>query len=104
MAGASGDEMFDFRDGADTATRADGGAIERSGGAGELELAGRGPILEERVDEGGVKNVAGAGGVRNVYVEGRRIKELGTIEGENAIVAQRGGGEVVGEFFLDDVE
>src|SRR5256885_6926872 len=104
MAGASGYEFFNFGDGADAAAGADGGAIERSGGAGEFELARRRPVLEKCVDEGGVKNVAGASRVRNVDVEGRRIEELGTVEGENAIVAQCGGGEFVGEFFLHDLE
>src|SRR5256885_8067147 len=104
MAGASGYELFNFGDGADTAAGTDGGAIECSGGAGELELARRGPILEKRIDKCGVKNVAGASGVRDMDVEGGRIKELGTVEGENAIVAQCGGGEVVGEFFLHEVE
>ena len=96
--------MFDFGDGADAAAGTDGGAIERSGGAGEFELARRRPVLEKCVDEGGVKNVAGASRVRNVDVEGGRIKELGTVEGENAIVAQCGGGEFVGEFSLHDLE
>ena len=48
--------------------------------------------------------VASASGVRDMDVEGGRIKELGTVEGENAIVAQRGGAEFVGEFFLHDLE
>src|SRR5882724_4759449 len=104
MAGASGDELFDFGDGADTAAGTDGGAIECSGGAGEFELARRGPVLEKRVDEGGVKNVTGTGRVRDMDIEGRRIKELGTVEGEDAVVAERGGGKFVGEFFLDELQ
>ncbi len=104
MSSASGDEVLDGVDGVNAAAGADGGAVERGGGAGKFELARRRPVLEERVDEGGVKNVAGASRVRNVDVEGRRIKELGTVEGEDAIVAQGGGGESVGELFLHDLE
>src|SRR5579859_2822817 len=104
MARANGDELFDFGDGANAAARADGGAIERGGGAGEFELARRGPILQKSVEEGGVENVAGAGCVRDVNLECGRVKKLRAVEGENAFVAERGGGEFVGEFFLDERE
>jgi len=53
--------LRDFGEGADAAAGADGGAIESGGGTGEFEPAGNWPVFEERVDEGGVENVAGAG-------------------------------------------
>ena len=61
--GAGGDEVVDVFEGVDAAAGADGGAVEGGGGAGEFELAVEGPVLEERVDEAGVEDVAGTGGV-----------------------------------------
>ena len=39
VAGAGGDEVFDFVEGLDAAAGAYGGAVEGGGGAGEIELA-----------------------------------------------------------------
>lgn len=96
--------MCDLGERADAAASADGRAIECSSGTREFEFAGRGPVLEERVDEAGVENVAGAGGVRDVHVEGGGVVEIRAIKGEDAVVAERGGGEFVGEFLVDELE
>src|SRR6266849_3117314 len=79
VAGAGGDEALDGIDGLDAAARAEGGAIEGGGGAGEIELALHGPTLQEAVDEAGVKNVAGAGGVHWLDVEGGGVVVLRSI-------------------------
>jgi len=81
MSGAGGDELLDGIDGLDAAAGAEGGAVEGGGGAGEIELAGQGPALQEAVDEAGVKNVAGAGGVHWLDVEGGSVVELRAIPG-----------------------
>ena len=96
--------MCDFGEGTDAAAGADGGAVKGGGGAGEFEFAGRVPVVEEGVDEGGVENVASAGGVRNMDIKSRRIVEIGAVEGEYSVVAERGGGEFVGELFVDELE
>ena len=86
------------------AASAYGCAIQGGGGAGEFEFARRGPVVEESVEKTGMKDVASAGGVRDVHVESGRIEKLGAVEGENAIVAERGGREFVRELFVDDLE
>ena len=96
--------MCDFGERADAAAGADGGAIESGSGAGKFELAGRGPVLEERVNERCVENIAGAGGVRDVDVERGGVVEIRAIKSEDAVVTERGGGEFVGEFFVDELE
>jgi hypothetical protein len=45
VAGAGGDQVFDFGEGGDVAAGADSGAVEGGGGAGEFELAGERPAL-----------------------------------------------------------
>ena len=93
VVGAGGDEAGDFVEGVDAAASADSGAIEGCGGAGELELAVEGPVLEERIDEAGVEDVAGAGGVDYRDTVGGGVAEPGAVEGEDALFAESGGGE-----------
>ena len=40
-----------------------GGAVERGGGAGEVQLLVERPALQEAEDEAGVEDVSGAGGI-----------------------------------------
>jgi len=94
--GAGGDEVGDIVEGMDAATGADGSAVEGSGGAGELELAVEGPVLEQRVDEAGVEDVAGAGSIANGNAEGGSVEELLTVEGEDAFLSESCGGEPAG--------
>ena len=91
--GAGGDEGFDFGYGLDGSAGAYGGAVEGCGCAGEVELAGEGPVLEEAVDEAGVKDVSGAGGVEDGDVVGGSVVEGVAVVGEDAVGAEGGGGE-----------
>src|SRR5271154_6860594 len=90
---AGGDEVVDVFEGVDASASSDGGAVEGGGGAGELELAVEGPVLEERVDEAGVEDVAGAGGVDYGDAEGGDVEEMVAVEGEDSFGAEGGGGE-----------
>ena len=72
---------------------ADSGAIERGGGAGELELAGQRPALQQSIDKTSVEDVSGAGGVRGLDAKRRGVVKLCTVVGEYAFVAESGGGE-----------
>src|SRR6266851_4613952 len=101
MSSTGGDEMLDGCDGLDTAAGADGGAVEGGGGAGEIELALKGPALQEAVDEAGVKNVSGAGGVNGLNVEGGCVVELRSVPGQDALFAECGGSEAGGKAFLE---
>ena len=92
MASACGDEVLDGGDGVDAGAGAEGGAVEGGGGAGEIELAGQGPALQEAVDEGGVEDVSGARGVDRLDVEGGGVVELRTVPGEDAFFAEGCGG------------
>ncbi len=76
MAGAGGGEMLNGVDGLDAGAGAEGGAVEGCGCAGEIELAGQGPALQEGKDEGGVKDVSGAGGVDRLDPESGGIVKL----------------------------
>ena len=104
MARTSGDKVFDLVDRADAAAGADGAAIKGGGSAGEFELARRGPILEKGVDEGSVENVAGAGGVRDVNVEGGLVEELAAVIRENTVVTKSRSSEPVRELSLYKLE
>jgi len=73
--------VLDGGDGLDASAGAQGGAVEGGCGAGEIELAGQGPALQEGVDEGGVENVSGAGGVDRLDREGGGIVELRAVPG-----------------------
>src|SRR5260370_7156323 len=84
---------FDDFDGLDSSTGADGGAIERGGGAGEIELPLQMPALQESVDEARVKNVSRAGGVNRLHAKSGGVVELRPIPGQYAFFPQRCSGK-----------
>src|SRR5258708_4525082 len=92
-------QPFDDFDGLDSATGADGGAIERGGGAGEIELPLQMPALQEAVDEARVKNVSGAGGVDGLDAKSGGIVELRPVPGQYAFFAQRCSGKPAAKSF-----
>src|SRR6266849_5933363 len=98
---ARGHQPFYAFDGLDATAGADGGAVEGGGGAGEIKLAGQGPTLQEAVDEAGVKNVSGSGGVNGLDAEGGGVVELRSIPGEDTFFAEGGGGEAGAKTFLE---
>ena len=87
------DEVVDVFEWVDAAAGSDGGAVESGGGAGKFELTVEGPVLEQSIDEAGVEDVAGSGGVDYGNAEGGDVEETVAIEGENAFCAEGGGGE-----------
>src|SRR6266849_8133493 len=89
---ARGHQPFYAFDGLDAAAGAEGGAVEGGGGAGEIKLAGQGPALQEAVDEAGVENVSGAGGVDRLHAKGGGVVELGVVPGQDALFAECGAG------------
>src|SRR5260370_28580602 len=93
--------MLDGGDGLDARAGAKGGAVKGGGGAGEIELALQGPALQEAVDEAGVKNVSGAGGVNGLNVEGGCVVELRSVPGQDALFAECGGSEAGAKLFLE---
>src|SRR6266702_4463224 len=93
VASAGGDEALDGFDGLDATAGADGGAVERGGGAGKIELARQGPTLQESVNKARMKNVSGAGGVNRLHTKSGCVMELRSVPGQNAFFAQSRGGE-----------
>ena len=93
VVGAGGDEVVDVFEGVDASAGSDGGAVEGGGCASELELAIEGPVMEKRVDEAGVEDVAGTGGVDYGDAKGGDVEETVAVEGEDSVGAQSGGGE-----------
>src|SRR6185437_5657009 len=63
------------------------------GGAGEFELAGQRPGLQQSIDEAGVEDVSGTGGVDCFDTKCRGVVELRTVVGEDALGAEGGGGQ-----------
>ena len=104
VAGGVVHEGFNVIDGADAAAGSGGGAVECGGCAGEVELAVEGPALQQGVDEAGVEDVAGAGGVCDGNMIGGAGVELGAVPGEDALLAEGGGGEGATEAALDELE
>jgi hypothetical protein len=102
--GAGGDEVFGGFDGLDAAAGADRHAVEGGGGAGEVELAREGPALEETVDEAGVEDVAGSGGVGDRDTVGGGLVEMLAVPGEDALGAEGGGGETAAVAALHELE
>src|SRR5216684_5815974 len=76
MPSAGGHQLFNGCDGLDAAAGADGGAVERGCGAGEIELALQRPALQNTVDKASVKNVSGAGGVYRLHTKSGGVMEL----------------------------
>src|SRR5437899_5805108 len=95
VAGASGHEVLNFGDGVNGAASADGGAIERGGGAGQIELLLQRPALQQCVNESGVKNIARAGSVHCLGLKSRLAVELLAVPSEYAILTQSGDGDAV---------
>src|SRR6266704_2410211 len=93
VASTGGDEVLDGVDGLDAAEGADGGAVERGGGTGEIELARQGPTLQEPVNKARMKNVTSAGGVHRLNSKCRGVVEARAVPGQNALFAQSRGGE-----------
>ena len=81
MSGTGGDEVLDGCRRVDAGASAEGGAVEGGGGTGEIELALQGPALQEPVDEAGVKNISGAGGVYRQHAKGGGVMELRAVPG-----------------------
>jgi hypothetical protein len=104
MARASGDDALDFVDWSDVASSTNHSAVKGGGSASKFEPARRGPILQKGVEETGMEDVSGAGGVRDMNIESRRVEKLRAVESEDAVVSESCGGEFVGESFLDDFE
>src|SRR2546423_2882180 len=93
VTGGRSDEIFDRGDWLDAAACADPHAIEGGSGAGKVELPLQGPALEKRIDEAGVKNVAGTGGVDDIDLIGRGVMKTFAVPGEHAFMAEGGGGQ-----------
>lgn len=100
VAGGGGEKMLDGGERRDAAAGADAGAIERGGGASEIKLLLQGPALQKRVDEAGMEQVAGSGGVHGVNLKGRRVVKLRAVPREHAVGAERGGREAADETFV----
>src|SRR5881394_1869054 len=99
MPSAGGDEVLDGVDGLDAAASADGSAVERGRGAGEIELPLQRPALQEPVDEAGMKNVSGAGGVNRLHTKSGGVVESGPVPDQYASFAQRCGGKAAAKSF-----
>jgi len=56
-------QVFDFVERLNTASGADGCAVQGGGGAGEVELSFERPTLKQAVDEAGVEDIARSGRV-----------------------------------------
>ena len=85
--------MFDLGQRGDVAARADSGAVESGGGAGEFELARQRPALQQSIDKTCVEDVAGAGGVDGIDAKCWGVVELRAVVGEDAFWAESSGGE-----------
>src|SRR3981189_3751356 len=90
--GAGCHEGGDVVEGMDAA-RDDGRAVQCGGGAGEFELPAERPVLEESVDEAGVEDVSGSGGVDDRDAVGGGVEEALAVEGEDAFLAEGRGGQ-----------
>ena len=90
---AGGNEVGDLVEGTDAATGADCCAVESGSSAGKFQLPVEGPVFEQSVDEACVKDVAGARGVDDRDAEGGSVKELFSVEGEDAFLTKSGGCE-----------
>ena len=88
MANAGGHEALDGVDGLDAAAGADGSAVERGSSAAEIELALQRPALQEPVNESGMKNVSGAGGVKRFHAERGCVVEARPVPNQYALLAQ----------------
>src|SRR5580704_3442650 len=95
VVGAGSHEGFDFFEGLDSASGSYGSAVEGGGGAGEVELAFEGPVLQEAVDEACVEDVSGSGGVEDWDAVGGGMEELVAVPGEDTVLAKGGGGQAV---------
>ena len=104
VAGACGHQALDDGYVLNGAARADSGAVQSGGGAGKLELALERPALEKSVDEAGVKNIAGAGGVESVHSKSGSVMKLRAVPGEDTFVAQGCGGEFAAELTAEGGE
>jgi hypothetical protein len=82
---ARGDEVGDVVEGMDASSGSYGCAVEGGGGAGEFELSDERPVFEECVDEAGVEDVAGTGGVDYGNAVGGSVKELVAVPGEDSV-------------------
>src|SRR5262249_16333888 len=92
MARADNEEALDGRERCDATAGAHSSAVERGGGAGEVELLRQKPALQKSVDEAGVKQIARTSGIHHVKMKGGRVVELRAVPGEHAVDAEGNGG------------
>jgi hypothetical protein len=86
-------EVLDVRNGVDATACAYGGAVESGGGAGEIKLTLKRPFLEQAIDEAGVEDVTGSGGVGYRDAVSGSVVESLTVPRENAVMSECCSGE-----------
>jgi len=93
IARAGGHELFDGFEGLNAAPGSDRHAVQGGSGAGEVELAFEGPILKQAVDEPGVEDISGSGGIDYGDAVGGGVVKVFAVPCEDAIGPQGCGGE-----------
>ena len=83
-------QRLDFLDRLNRAASPGSSAVESGRGGGKLELALQRPVTKQAVDESGMKYVAGARCIGDVYPVRRRVVEFAAIPGKYAIAAESG--------------
>lgn len=63
VSSACGHQAFDFFERLNSASGADGCAVQGGGGACEVKLSFEGPVLKQAVDKPGVEDITRSGGV-----------------------------------------
>ena len=101
MPRARGNQSFNLLNGLNAAAGADGSAIQRSGGAGKLELFLEWAAAKHGENKSCVKNVARTRGVGGLHLKSGRVVELRSIPSEHALLAQGSGGETVAKASLN---
>ena len=93
-------KQFDGCSTLDSSACADAFAVQRRGGAGEIELARQRPALQKPINKSGVKNIARAGGIRGLHAKCWSVNQPRAVPGEHSILSQRCGRKAAAESAL----
>jgi hypothetical protein len=83
---ARGHELFNAVECLNAAPGSGCHAIQSGGGAGEIELALKRPVLKQSIDESSVKNISRAGGVNDRNTVGSGVVKLLAIPCQHAVL------------------
>src|SRR5579871_1980158 len=90
MAGAGSHQVSDLFKGLDSASSSHGRAVQGGGGAGEIELAVQGPVLQQAIDEARMEDITSSSSVEHRDEISGGVLKLVAVPRQDTVVPKGG--------------